>query len=447
MRKILSIAILTFRDSMRAKLVAALAAVVAVAVIGLPMLLKADGTPVGVARMTLLYPLGAAFAFLALAAPWTAAASLASDVKGRTLQLVRVKPVRMWQLWCGKWLGLLFLNALLLAGAFLGVYIRILATGALSAEDISIAKRHVPPVLPPLEKQIAEMEANIVATYKNGMTPRERRELRATLRRRLPYANASLRSGDTWHWFFKPESMPREGETVWFRLGLHSDALSQKQPKARLMLRAEGAKDGSELSEELTDFSSREIEFSLPVPAIHGTNRLELAIVNTGEKDAPQLLIQPRKALFLLMRAGRVEANMMRAFAVLLSLLALLLAIGLTAGAFFTLPVAVFTTTCAIISIIASAYAVSDPDILDPDSFAALPVVQRVQFHLSAGVTRTLAAVSAPALSPAPLAHLSMSEWVPEEELSHAIAGNAVILPAMLAILSAFHLARKELPE
>ena len=447
MRRIISIAILTFRDSVRAKLVAALAAVVAVAVIGLPMLLKADGTTTGVARMTLLYPLGAAFAFLAVAAPWIAAASLASDIKGRTLQLLRVKPVRMWQLWCGKWLGLLFLNAALLAGAFLCVYIRLAATGALAAEDIAIAKRHIQPVLPPLERQIAEMESNIAASSKRGMTSKERRELRATLRRRLPYANASLRSGDTWHWFFTPEHLPMEGETVWFCLGLHSDALSQKQPKAKILFRVEGGDNGSALAGELTDFSSRKVEFSLPAPATTGTNRLELVIANTGEKNAPQLLVQPRKGLFLFLRAGRLEANMLRAYAVLLSLLALLLAIGLTAGAFFTLPVAVFTTTCAIIAIIASAYAVSDPDILDPDSLATLPVIQRLQFHLSVVVTKTLATASAPALSPAPLAHLSMSEWVPEKELFHSIAGNAIILPAILAFLSSLHLARKELPE
>ena len=89
----------------------------------------------------------------------------------------------------------------------------------------------------------------------------------------------------------------------------------------------------------------------------------------------------------------------------------------------------------------------SDPDILDPDSFAAQPVVQRLQFHLSVVVTKTLATASAPALSPAPLAHLSMSEWVPEKELFDSIAGNAIILPAILAFLSSLHLARKELPE
>ncbi len=447
MRKILSIAILTFRESVRSKLVLALAAAIAVLVGGLPFLLKGDGTPAGIARMTLLYPIGAAFVFLALAAPWTAAASLASDVKGRTLQLVRVKPVRMWQLWCGKWIGLLFLYALLLAGAFLAVSLRLAATGAFAVEEIGIAKRHIRPVLPSLERQIAEMEAHVAASRENGMTPQERRELRATLRRRLPYASASLRAGDTWHWFFIPERLPAEGEKVWLHLGLHADTLSAKQPKAKIMLRAEGSAHGSAVADEITDFTPREIELCLPAPATSGTNRLELVIANTAEKDTPQLLVLPRQHLVLLLRAGGLEANMMRAYAILLSLLALLLALGLTAGAFFTLPVAVFVTTCLIVSVISSAYVMTDPDLLDPEGVASQPILQRFQFKLAAGVTRTLAAASAPALKPTPLQQLSSSEWIPAGEILHAVAGNALVLPAILAILSSFHLARKELSE
>ncbi len=447
MRKILSIAILTFRESVRTRLVAALAAVVALAVIGLPMLLKGDGTPVGIARMTLLYPLGAAFAFLAVAAPWTAAASLASDIKERTLQLIRVKPVRMWQLWLGKWLGLLLLNALILAGAFAALHVRLWATGARATDDIRIAKRHIQPVLPPLERQIAEMMAKVAAASKEGLSPREQRELRATLRRRLPYASASLQSGDEWKWIFKPPRLPKEGETIWLRLGLHSDALAQKQPVARVSIGAEDAKLGQSVPYDISDFSAREQEIVLAAPATGDSQQLNLIIKNIGERDAPQLLVQPRQGLFLLLRAGSLEANMVRAYAVLLSLLALLLALGLTAGAFFSLPVAVFATTCLIISVLTSAYVMSDPDILDPEALAALPFLQRVQFLASATVTRTLAAASSPALTPAPLSRLSSSEWISSGEILHALVGNALALPALLALLSSLHLARKELPE
>ena len=448
MRKILAIAILTFRESARTKLVAALAAAVALIAAGLPMLLKGDGTSVGVARMTLLYPLGAAFAFLAVAAPWTAAASLASDVKSRTLQLVRVKPVRMWQLWTGKWLGLFILDALLLLAAFTLVYARLATTGGLDSDEIRTAKRLFRPVLPPLERQIAEIEANVAATHKNGLTPRERRELRADLRHRLPYANASLAAGETWKWFFAPNRMPQTGETVWLQFKFHTDALSQKHPVARVALGAEGdASHATRLPEEIADFSAREMEFPLLAPAPGSARRMELVIKNTAAKGTPPLMVQPRKGLVLMLGAGRVEFNMLRAYAELLSILALLLAIGLALGSFFSLPVSVFAAACLVISVIASSYAVSDPDILDADSLKGVPPLRRLQFHASVVVTRSIAAVSAPALRPAPLAHLSSSEWVPLGEMLRALVGNGVALPLVLALLSSLHLARKELPE
>ena len=432
---------------MRTKLVAALAAAVALIVIGLPMLLEGDGTSVGVARMTLLYPIGAAFAFLALAAPWTAAASLAADVKSRTLQLVRVKPVGMWQLWTGKWLGLLFLNALLLLAAFAGVYVRLAMTGGLDSDEIRVAKRHIRPTLPSIERQIAEIEANVAASREKGLTPRERRELRANLRHRLPYATASLSSGEKWKWVFRPQRLPAEGETIWLRLGLHSDALAQKQPVARLYISAEKAFLGQLAPHDIDDFSSRVQEIALAAPAPANSRQLEMTIINLGEKDAPPLMVQPRQGLVLMLKAGRVELNMLRAYSELLSILALLLAVGLTLGSFFSLPVSVFAAACLVVSVIASSYAVSDPDILDSDSIGGMPPLRRFQFHASVIVTRSIAAVSGPALRPTPLSHISSSEWVPPGEMLRALTGNGLLLPLALALLSSLHLARKELPE
>ena len=89
----------------------------------------------------------------------------------------------------------------------------------------------------------------------------------------------------------------------------------------------------------------------------------------------------------------------------------------------------------------------TEPELLDPEGVASQPMLQRFQFELAAGVTRTLAAASAPALKPTPLQQLSSSEWIPAGEILQAVAGNALVLPAILAILSSLHLARKELPE
>ena len=46
---------------------------------------------------------------------WLACGTLARDIEECQMQMVAVKPIARWQIWLGKWLGLLSLNAALLA--------------------------------------------------------------------------------------------------------------------------------------------------------------------------------------------------------------------------------------------------------------------------------------------------------------------------------------------
>ena len=242
--------------------------------------------------------------------------------------------------------------------------------------------------------------------------------------------------------------MPQEGEPVWLQFKFHTDALAPKHPVARIALGAEGDADhATRLPKDIADFSAREMVFAIQAPAPGSSHRLELVIENTADKDTPPLMVQPRQGLVLMLVAGRLELNMLRAYAELLSILALLLAAGLALGSFFSLPVSVFAAACLVMSVIASSYAVSDPDMLDADSLKGAPPLRWLQYHASVVVTRSIAAISAPALRPAPLAHLSSSEWVPLGEMLHALVGNGIALPLALALLSSLHLARKELPE
>lgn len=444
MRRILSIARLTFREALRSKLILTLAAALAVVVFGLPAILKGDGTPAGLARMTLFYTTGAAAGFLAVAALWSSAASISSDVKTRTLQLVRVKPVRMIQLWLGKWAGLLVLNAVLLFLVFVGVYAHVAASGVLANEDIAVAKRLFSPILPSIESQIDIMVQNISATQE--MTPSDIRDLRSQLRRQLPYATASLQSGAQWIWHFETDRALSAGERVWMRFKFQTDALAQNQPRANGFLAVTGERSGTTFS--ISDFTAKEMDISLAAPQnTSGNTKFDIVISHNGEKDSSPVIVQPRRGIFLMQAEGPLELNMFRAYLTVLSVIALLLALGLTAGAFFTMPVAVFTTTCLIISVLTSSYVVSDPDILEIDDHQQISAVQRMQYTFSANTTRAIAAISAPTLKSSPLSRLADSEWIPGEELFFAIAGNAVLIPLALAILSSIHLAKKELPE
>lgn len=442
MRSILTIATLTFRESMRSKLVLTLVAAILLITCGMPFILDGDGTQAGLARMMLLYPLSVTFGFLAVNALWVSSSSIAGDVKNRTLQLVRVKPVKMWQLWFGKWIGLLFLFAVVLVIPFFGIHLRLSSGGALDLRSIKIAKELHDPELPSVESQVDEVIKNVCATQE--MRPEEIRSLRTELMCQFPYAPISILAGKTWTWHFTLDGKADDRD-LFLRLKLNTDSLSERKPVANCILRKLG--DDKGFNFKIEDFSNREIEIEVPHGSVPSYGEIELVIANSGEDGSPSIMTQPRQWLHLMRSAGTIEANMARAYFVQLSVLALLLAVGLTAGSFFTLPVAVFTTTCLILTSLVGNYVVSDQSILEPDYTTPPPPIVRFQNAASAVVVKSISTLSAPALKPEPITHLSSSELIDDREILRATAGNFIALPALLALISSLYLARKELPE
>jgi ABC-type transport system involved in multi-copper enzyme maturation permease subunit len=112
-----AIAGLTLRAAVRSRFFASLLALVLAAVVALALTLKGDGTCAGRARVVIAYTLGLAGGILGFATLWNACGSISLDVEERQIRLVAVKPVRAWQVWLGKWMGLVGLNAALLTAA------------------------------------------------------------------------------------------------------------------------------------------------------------------------------------------------------------------------------------------------------------------------------------------------------------------------------------------
>jgi hypothetical protein len=115
MKKILAIVGLTWRSALRYRLFWIMAVLLLGAVVGLPLLLRDDGTAKGLTQILLTYTLSAVATLLGFATLWLSCGTLAKDVEECQMQMVSVKPVARWQIWLGKWLGLLSLNAALLA--------------------------------------------------------------------------------------------------------------------------------------------------------------------------------------------------------------------------------------------------------------------------------------------------------------------------------------------
>ena len=116
MQRTLAIAWLTWKAAFRFRLFLVVTVLLLGAVVGLPwMLHDPHFTAQEFTQVQLTYTLSAVTALLGLATLWLACGTLARDIEECQMQVVATKPIARWQIWLGKWLGLLSLNAALLA--------------------------------------------------------------------------------------------------------------------------------------------------------------------------------------------------------------------------------------------------------------------------------------------------------------------------------------------
>src|SRR5215471_4159392 len=115
MQRIFAIAGLTWKAALRFKLFLVIAGLLIFAVVGLPLVIKDDGTAQGFTQIILTYTLSTITALLGFSTLWLSCGTLARDIEECQIQVVATKPVARWQIWLGKWLGIVSLNAALLA--------------------------------------------------------------------------------------------------------------------------------------------------------------------------------------------------------------------------------------------------------------------------------------------------------------------------------------------
>src|SRR5579862_9056163 len=114
MQQLFAIISLTWKAAFRYRLFWVIAFLLVGAVVGLPILVKDDGTAEGFAQILITYTLGAVSGLLGMCTLWLACGTLARDVEECQIQMVVVKPISRWQVWLGKWFGILAVNAILL---------------------------------------------------------------------------------------------------------------------------------------------------------------------------------------------------------------------------------------------------------------------------------------------------------------------------------------------
>lgn len=338
MKRILAIAILTVREHIRSRIAVPLLLLILSLIAWLEFTVQGDGTLAGQIRVFMSYSTGAATSVLGLATLWLAASCVASEVSDRTLQTVAVKPVRSTDIWIGKWLGLLAINAaiILAAGTWIGVRsMAILHRGGdFTDAQRAEARRHalvcrLP--IAPLHEANSDT-AQTVCDEDDDTTGAHRHESMAV---------QMVPPGGSRRWKF---DVPREdaGE-LWVQF--HFDyGSANRMPMNGVWTLCESGATSVSWSAAVSNLPAGRHRLEIPSDRPLSGN-LTLAFTSGPADEAGVVVFRAKSGVLLLCGASEMPLNLLRAMLIALLKLSVLAAAGLLCSAMFTTPVATFAAT------------------------------------------------------------------------------------------------------
>lgn len=458
LRPVFACAALGLRAPLRSRFVFALLALLGAAVLLLPVQLKGDGTDAGALRMLLTWTLGTAVALLSVATLWAGCAAVSADIEGKRHVQAAVSPARPFELWLGRWLGLVALDAALLAAVLVATFVQVRARGL--GPDATAVRAYLPP-----DPAAVEAEARRVLDYAIAAMPPEKRPEPGSDRDaamlesvRTDLAGDSflpLEPGQERRWRFAlPWADGRrlvEGDRADFEFSFLSSYGGQQGVRGVLRLLAG---DGRELARRdvTTDdngFFRIPLDSDKLMSALQGGDALEAVFENTEGEGGASILLRHDRAARLSVPAGGLKANLFRAGLAILALLSLLAALGLSCGCALSFPVAAFAATalCAMVAVSGSS-AFTDPDAVAGHGHshggpgALVAAIQPV----ARAVAHAIGATTAPYDRAEALDRLGDGVAVSAGAAWHALALDGVALPILLGLFGAAALRRRELP-
>ena len=454
MRRILAIAWLTWKAALRFRLFLVVLVLLLGSVVALPLLIKDDGTAQGFTQILMTYTLSVVSALLGLSTLWVSCGTLARDIEECQMQVVAVKPIGRWQIWLGKWLGILSLNAVLLALAGGSIYGLVLWRAshlpldeqqALRTE-VLVARGSVKP---------PSMQADI-----DGETDRR---LKAALAKRqvegvdLNAARKQIREQVK----SETEVVPNSYTRLWeIDLGLARYKAVDKPLQVRFKFNTAdqlntGTYDGVWLigkpgktkywrSEVMSLAPDTFHEFQVPPNLFDDNGVLTIQFLNP---NTMALVFPSDEGIEVLYPEGGFGLNYFRGLGIIFCWMALLAALGLAAASFLSFPVAAFFALCALGIVLSSgtmANAVKEGTIANynaekgtkgssPADIVVIPTFKAILKLI--GLAKDFSPIDA----------LSTGRSITWEQLGLAVGQIVLLLSGALAALGIFIFTRREL--
>jgi hypothetical protein len=451
MQPIRAIALLTIKAAFRFRVVLTLLVVLMGLVVILPLMIKDDGTARGFTQILLTYTLTLIMALLGFATLWLACGTMARDVEEAQIQMVAVKPVARWQIWLGKWLGVLALNAILLGFSATAVYFLLqYRASQLSDEqqevlrnEIFVARGSIKEPMPNLEPDVDKILR--MRLQEEPVAAADVPFLRQQVREQVRAAHQVVLPGHMRQWRID--------------LGLARHYLRDQPLYARIRFNVPQENEGRtyygilEVGEPSTGILRRDLsvaadtfhQLELPPNLFNEQGILSVRFMNWSETA---MLFPLEDGLEVLYREGGFALNYIRGVLILFMWLGLLSAIGLAAASFLSFPVAAFLAMCVLLmglssglisQIIEQGSVVS----VNPNTGYAdkMTVVDYVAIPTFKAVLRTINL----ARDFSPIDSLSSGRSISWGELARAFVQIMVFLCGLLAVFGMVVFTRREL--
>ena len=453
MNKILAIAGIAIRNAVRSRIVIILLGILLLVIVGLPLTVKGDGTIAGQVRVLLGYTLGLVSFILSLTTLWAGCAAVSLEIQERQIHLVVTKPVARTQIWLGKWLGLLILNAALLAFSGAVVYGLLRWTHRpekLTPEQLVELRENTliactvvrPDPLNIDDKVRAELETLRAGSRVPDDVPES--EVEKAVRQRMLTDAFSVPQGGMRQWIFAAPAPAKTVAPPLFRFRFSCSSIGPESVHGRWSVQRESGGDPFQAVQ--TNTSGMACLLKVPADAVVGAGALRVTYENLSA--APIVVsFDPADGLLLYLPATGFEANFARALLVILCRLAFFAALGVTAGSLFSMPVASFVSICALLMIQISGYiqSIAGQDALLHAHRHGPAGAPAFWDHFFSAVFKAFNAVVGPLQGFDPLELLTTGQLVTWSMLGSVFVVQGVVCWGALMAISAWVLNKREL--
>ncbi len=349
MKGLLAIIKLTVQSAVRMRLIPAVGAALILLLALLPFLIEHNGTAEMFTQVVMTYSLAVVTFMLGLTTVWLACGTMARDIGDAHMQVVATKPVARWQIWLGKWAGIVLLNAALLA-----------LSGGVIAGMIQWRARE----LPPEQREVLHREILVARGSVKEAVPYGETEIRSRMNslRKLPGwsdTSDSLLRQEAVASLKRANELVPPGRLIKWDLDLSSVADRIKDQPLHLRVRFFSSDFQPSVTNMTmqTDFEvgspdrSRQFTYDRPMApeSFHEFpirpnlfNDKGILRVSFANHNRATVLFPLEDGLEVLYPEGGFALNFTRALGVILCWLALLAAVGLCGASFLSFPVAAF---------------------------------------------------------------------------------------------------------